>query len=175
MDAMTRDSLRNAVIDTLLTTFPKGQKVAGGIAFISETMDEDTGLYYPVEIKVSVKNTQATARAEAYDLEAAVAAFAAKPGRRVADPVKKAARDAAKAVAAEKKAALIGALRDYFNNNLVNGMTATDIYNAIPELQTNTLVMNVGMLLKELVEEGVAELSFNDKRKKVYYNGKGQA
>ena len=172
MDAMTRDALRTAVIDQLLATFPKAQKVAGGVAFVSETMDEDTGLYFPVEIKVSVKNTQATARSEAYDFEAAVAAFAAKPGRRVADPVKKAEREAAKATAAEKKATLTAVLRDYFARNTVEGLTATEIYDAIPELQASTQVMNVGTLLKELVEDGTVELAFNEKRKKVYSNGK---
>ena len=105
MDVMTRDALRTAVIEKLLADFPKAQKVAGGVAFMSETLDEETGLYFPVEIKVSVKNTQATARSEAYDFEKAVADFAAKPGRRVADPAKKAERDVAKAEAAAKKAA----------------------------------------------------------------------
>ena len=58
MDIMTRDALRTAVIEKLLADFPKAQKVAGGVAFISETLDEETGLYFPVEIKVAVKNTQ---------------------------------------------------------------------------------------------------------------------
>ena len=99
MDIVTRDALRTAVIEKLLADFPKAQKVQGGVAFISETMDEETGLYFPVEIKVAVKNTQATARSEAYDFDKAVADFAAKPGRRQADPAK-ADEYVAKAVAA---------------------------------------------------------------------------
>ena len=54
MDIVTRDALRTAVIEKLLADFPKAQKVQGGVAFISETMDEETGLYFPVEIKVAV-------------------------------------------------------------------------------------------------------------------------
>lgn len=167
MDTMTRDALRASVIDALLTTFPKAQKVAGGVAFMSETMDEDTGLYFPVEIKVSVKNTQATARSEAYDFEAAVAAFAAKPGRRAADPVKKAEREAAKAESAAKKEANLKVLNDWVAGHDVVEMTATDIYNSIPELQTGTL-MATGSLLKVLVEDGVLNVSLNEKRKKLY-------
>lgn len=167
MDVMTRDALRTAVIDKLLTDFPKAQKVAGGVAFMSETLDEETGLYFPVEIKVSVKNTQATARSEAYDFEKAVADFAAKPGRRVADPAKKAERDAAKAEAAAKKSANLKVLRDWVANHDMVEMTATDIHNAIPEFQ-GMQVMTVGTLLKALVEEEVVTVSLNEKRKKLY-------
>lgn len=167
MDVMTRDALRTAVIDKLLADFPKAQKVAGGVAFMSETLDEETGLYFPVEIKVSVKNTQATARSEAYDFEKAVADFAAKPGRRVADPTKKAEREAAKAEAAAKKNANLKVLRDWVAGHDMVEMTATDVYNSIPELQTGTL-MAVGTLLKELVEDGTVNVSINEKRKKLY-------
>ena len=167
MDIMTRDALRTAVIDKLLTDFPKAQKVAGGVAFVSETLDEETGLYFPVEIKVAVKNTQATARSEAYDFDKAVADFAAKPGRRVADPAKKAEREAAKAETAAKKAANTKVLTDWVATHDVDHMTATEIYNAIPELQTSTL-MATGSLLKTLVEEGVLVVELNDKRKKLY-------
>ena len=167
MDIVTRDALRTAVIDKLLADFPKAQKVAGGVAFMSETLDEETGLYFPVEIKVSVKNTQATARSEAYDFEKAVADFAAKPGRRVADPAKKAERDAAKAEAAAKKSANLKVLRDWVAGHDMVEMTATDVYNSIPELQTGTL-MAVGTLLKELVEDGTVTVSLNEKRKKLY-------
>ena len=167
MDIMTRDALRTAVIEKLLADFPKAQKVAGGVAFVSETLDEETGLYFPVEIKVAVKNTQATARSEAYDFDAAVAAFAAKPGRRVADPAKKAERDAAKAEAAAKKNANLAVLRDWVAKHEMVEMTATDVYNAVPELQTGTL-MAVGTLLKELVEDGTVNVTLNEKRKKLY-------
>ena len=169
MDVMTRDALRTAVIDKLLADFPKAQKVAGGVAFMSETLDEETGLYFPVEIKVSVKNTQATARSEAYDFEKAVADFAAKPGRRVADPAKKAERDAAKAeaAAAAKKSANLAVLRDWIAANDVVEMTATDIHTAIPEFKS-LQVMNVGTLLKVLAEDGVVNVTLNDKRKKLY-------
>ena len=168
MDILTRDALRTAVIDKLLADFPKAQKVAGGVAFISETMDEETGLYFPVEIKVAVKNTQATARSEAYDFEKAVADFAAKPGRRVADPATKAEREAAKEVTAAKKAANLAALRDWVAHNDMVEMTATEVYNAVPELQASIQLMAVGTLLKTLVEEGLVNVTLSDKRKKLY-------
>lgn len=167
MDVMTRDALRTAVIDKLLADFPKAQKVAGGVAFMSETLDEETGLYFPVEIKVSVKNTQATARSEAYDFEKAVADFAAKPGRRQADPAKKAEREAAHAASVAKKNANLKVLRDWIAGHEMNEMTATMVYEAIPELQTGTL-MAVGTLLKELVEDGTVVVTLSEKRKKLY-------
>ena len=167
MDIMTRDALRTAVIEKLLADFPKAPKVQGGVAFISETMDEETGLYFPVEIKVAVKNTQATARSEAYDFDKAVAEFAAKPGRRVADPAKKAEREAAKEASAAKKTANLSALRDWIAHNEMVEMTATEVYNAVPELQTGTL-MAVGTLLKDLVEDGTVVVTLSDKRKKLY-------
>lgn len=167
MDIMTRDALRTAVIEKLLADFPKAQKVAGGVAFISETLDEETGLYFPVEIKVAVKNTQATARSEAYDFEKAVAEFAAKPGRRVADPAKKAEREAKKAETSARTEANLKVLRAWVDANDVNEMSATEIYNAIPELQTGTL-MAAGSLLKVLVEDGVLAITLSEKRKKLY-------
>lgn len=170
MDTLTRDALRAKVIEELMNTFPKGQKVAGGIAFLSETLDEDTGMFYPVEIKVSVKNTHATARSEAYDLDKAVADYAAKPGRRKADPEKRAAREAAAEATAAKKEANLAILRNFCATNTVDKMSASDIYNAIPELQASINVMNTGGLLKVLVEEGVLNLELDERRKKRYSN-----
>ena len=86
--ADSRETLRNQIMETLMATFPNAQKVAGGVAFLSDVIDEETGKYFPVEIKCAVKNTKDTQRSAAYDLEAAVADFAAKPGRRTADPNK---------------------------------------------------------------------------------------
>jgi len=169
MDVMTRDALRTSVIEKLMETFPKAQKVSGGVAFLTETLDEDTGLYFPVEIKVSVKNTAATARSEAYDLEKAVAEYAAKPGRRVADPAKKAERDAASAAAAEKKAHNMEVLTKWIAANPVDHLTTTQIFEAIKaDLVEKTNVMNVGSLLKELVESEVVIVDLDEKRKKVY-------
>ena len=91
-----RDALRAKVIETLISTFPGAQKVVGGVAFHSDVVDEETGMLFPVELKVTVKNTKDTARSKAYDLDAEVEKAATRPGRRVADPAKKAEREAAK-------------------------------------------------------------------------------
>ena len=93
MSVETRDALRSKVMDTLMSTFPGAQKVVGGVAFLSDVVDEATGMLFPVELKVTVKNTQDTARSKAYDLDAEVAKAAERPGRRVADPAKKAQKD----------------------------------------------------------------------------------
>lgn len=163
----TRDSLRNSVIETLLKTFPNAQKVAGGVAFMSDTLDEETGKYFPVELKVTVKNTADTTRSTAYDLEAAVAAFAAKPGRRVADPVKAAEAAAKKEAAAAKKQANLGVLRDWCKANPFSDMTCTDIQQAIPEF-AGLMPMQVGGLLKAAIEEGFITFNMDEKRKKHY-------
>lgn len=168
MDIMTRDALRTAVIEKLLADFPKAQKVAGGVAFISETLDEETGLYFPVEIKVAVKNTQATARSEAYDFEKAVAEFAAKPGRRVADPAKKAEREAAAAAAAERKAANVAILKDWVAANLPeDGMLSSQILTACEDL-SHLNPMQIGTCLSALADAGVVEYHLDDKRRKVW-------
>ena len=78
----TRDALRSKVIETLMSTFPGAQKVVGGVAFHSDVVDEETGMLFPVELKVTVKNTKDTARSKAYDLDAEVEKAAARPGRR---------------------------------------------------------------------------------------------
>lgn len=168
MDVMTRDALRTAVIDKLLTDFPKAQKVAGGVAFMSETLDEETGLYFPVEIKVSVKNTQATARSEAYDFEKAVADFAAKPGRRVADPAKKAEQEAAKAAAAERKAANVAILKAWAPANIpAEGMLSSQILSACEDL-AHLNAMQIGTICAACADEGVLTYSLDEKRRKIW-------
>lgn len=167
MTIETRDALRANVIETLLNTFPGSQKVAGGIAYTSEVLDEETGKYFPVEIKATVKNTADTQRSAAYDLEAAVAAFAAKPGRRVADPVKAAEKAAQKEAAAAKKQANMGVLRDWCKANPFSDKTTTEIQQAIPEF-AGLMPMQVGVLLGAAVEEGFVTVTTDEKRKKHY-------
>ena len=163
-----RDALRTKVMDTLLSTFPGAQKVVGGVAFLSDVVDEETGLLYPVELKVTVKNTKDTARSKAYDLDAEVAKAADRPGRRVADPAKKAAKDAEKAAAAERKAANVAILKDWVVANLpAEGMIPSTIAKAIPEFE-GLNQMQVGTYLKALVDEGVLEFTLDEKRHKVY-------
>lgn len=167
MTIETRDALRNSVVETLLSTFANAQKVSGGVAFMSEVLDEETGKYFPVEIKVTVKNTADTARSEAYDLDKAVAEFASKPGRRVADPEKAAASAAKKEASAARKEANLNILKAWIAKNEVNEMTATEFHDSIVEFQGET-PMYVGGLLKAVVEDGILTVSLDEKRKKHY-------
>ena len=170
MNIEIRDSLRNSVVELLLATFPGSAKVSGGIAFLSDTVDPETGALIPVEIKVTAKNTQATARSEAYDFEKAVAAFAAKPGKKVADPAKKAEAEAKTAEAAARKAARLAAITEWVNaGNLTAPMTTTDIVHAVFGANTpNSEVMQTGQLLKAMAEDGVLNVALDEKRRKVY-------
>lgn len=163
-----RDALRSKVMDTLMSTFPGAQKVVGGVAFLSDVVDEATGMLFPVELKVTVKNTQDTARSKAYDLDAEVAKAAERPGRRQADPAKKAAKDAEKAAAAERKAANVSILRDWVKKNLPEeGMIPSAIAREVPEFE-GLNQMQVGTYLKALVDEGVLVFTLDEKRHKQY-------
>ena len=168
MSVETRDALRSKVMDTLMSTFPGAQKVVGGVAFLSDVVDEATGMLFPVELKVTVKNTQDTARSKAYDLDAEVAKAAERPGRRVADPAKKAQKDAEKAAAAERKAANVAILHEWVKSNLpAEGMIPSVIAANVPEF-AGLNQMQVGTYLKALVEEGVLKFELDEKRHKVY-------
>lgn len=171
MSIEIRDALRAKVIDTLLNTFPGAQKVVGGVAFHSDMVDEMTGMLFPVEIKVTVKNTANTARSKAYDLDAEVAKFNDRPGRRVADPAKKAEQDAAKAAAQERKAANVAILKNWIDagNLPEEGMMPSQIALAIPEfVDAGINNMQVGTYLSALVEEGVLTFTLDAKRHKIY-------
>lgn len=163
-----RDALRASVIETLIKTFPGARPVIGGVAYLSEVVDEDTGMLYPVELKVTVKNTHDTQRSKAYDLEAEVEKAATRPGRRVADPDKAAERNAAKEAAAARKAVNVEILRKWAVANLPEeGMIPSAIAAAIPEFAELTQ-MQVGSYLKALAEEGVLTYTLDQKRHKLY-------
>lgn len=163
-----RDALRAKVIETLLSTFPGAQKVVGGVAFHSDVIDEETGMLFPVELKVTVKNTKDTARSKAYDLDAEVEKAANRPGRRVADPAKKAEQEAAKAAAAERKAANVAILKDWVKDNLPEeGMLSSKILEACEDL-SHLNAMQIGTCLATLADAGVVEYHLDDKRRKVW-------
>ena len=163
-----RDALRAKVIETLISTFPGAQKVVGGVAFHSDVVDEETGMLFPVELKVTVKNTKDTARSKAYDLDAEVEKAANRPGRRVADPAKKAEQEAAKAAAAERKAANVAILKDWVATNLpAEGMLSSQILSACEELG-HLNAMQMGTCLATLADAGVVEYSLDEKRRKVW-------
>lgn len=164
-----RDALRNKVIETLMSTFPGAQKVVGGVAFHSDVVDEETGMLFPVELKVTVKNTKDTARSKAYDLDAEVEKAASRPGRRVADPAKKAEREAAQAAAAERKAANVAILKEWATANLpAEGMLSSDILKACEEL-SHLNVMQIGTLCAVNADNGVMTYELDEKRRKVWH------
>ena len=73
MTTKTRDMLRSSVLETLLKTFPGSQIVKGGMAFVSDQIDEDTGVPLAVVLSITVPLTADTARSKAFDFDAAVA------------------------------------------------------------------------------------------------------
>lgn len=163
-----RDALRAKVIETLLSTFPGAQKVVGGVAFHSDVVDEETGMLFPVELKVTVKNTKDTARSKAYDLDAEVEKAANRPGRRVADPAKKAEQEAAKAAAAERRAANVAILKDWVIANLpAEGMLSSQILAACDEL-AHLNAMQIGTCLATLTDANVVQYTLDEKRRKVW-------
>ena len=163
-----RDALRAKVIETLISTFPGAQKVVGGVAFHSDVVDEETGMLFPVELKVTVKNTKDTARSKAYDLDAEVEKAAARPGRRVADPAKKAEREAAQAAAAERKAANVAILKDWVKTNMPEeGMLSSKVLEQCEDL-SHLNPMQIGTLLSALADAGVVEYHLDEKRRKVW-------
>lgn len=169
MSVEIRTALRNNVIETLKQTFPNAQPVVGGVAFYSDVVDEETGLLFPVEIKVAIKNTKPTAHADAYNLEDAIAKAASRPGRRTADPEKKAAEAAKKAEATARKEANISILRNWVNNgNLKGNMLASEVKNSVPEFE-NVMTMQVGTYLLSLVKEGLLAFEIDEKKRKQYH------
>lgn len=168
MSVETRTALRDSVISTLKNTFTNAQNVAGGVAFYSDVVDEETGLLLPVEIKVTVKNTKPTAHADAYNLEEAVAKAASRPGRRVADPEKKAQREAEKAASTARKNANVAIVREWVQNgNLDHPMRASEVKEQIPEF-ADMNQMYVGTFLVALVKEGILTYTLDEKRRKCY-------
>ena len=148
-----RDALRAKVIETLISTFPGAQKVVGGVAFHSDVVDEETGMLFPVELKVTVKNTKDTARSKAYDLDA---------------EVEKAARDAEKVAAAERKAANVAILKDWVKANMPEeGMLSSKVLEQCEDL-SHLNPMQIGTLLSALADAGVVEYHLDEKRRKVW-------
>lgn len=168
MNIEVRDALRNSIFEKLQAAFPNAQRVKGGVAFLSDVVDDETGLFIPVVIDVTAKQTADGKRSKAYDLEAEVEAFKAAPGRRVADPAKAAAVAAQKAEAAARKAANMEILTAWIKSNLpTDGMIPSEIHASIPEL-THCTIMQVGSYLKELAAQGVLVASKDEKKRNLY-------
>ena len=140
----------------------------GVFSFRADEIDEESGKPVPVVLGITVKNTEDTTRAKAYDIDEAVKKFAARPGRRVADPAKAAEREEAKRITQERRDANLAILRAWIaQHGLGEGMTATQIHAEVPEFE-QLLVLQVGSLLTMLVKEGELTFTMDGKRHKIY-------
>lgn len=149
---LARKKAADELYNTLLSLHPDLVPVQGGYGYLSEELDPNTGLQIPIVISITAKNTMDTAKSKAYDLEQAAQAYAARPGRQTADPVKAEQRIKDKQKAAERKTYYMTALKKWIAANDVVEMTAKEIYDQVPELQSIPL-MQIGQFLKKLYEE----------------------
>lgn len=164
-----RDALRTEILEALKTTFPTAERVKGGLAFLSDKVDEATGKLVPVVISVTLPQTKDTTRSKAYDLDAAVEEFKAAPGRRIADPEKKAEAEARKAAAAARREADLEVLRAWVEENAPERMVGSIICAAIPEFaKRSDGPMTVGRLLRILEAEGVVEREVDERRHPIW-------
>ena len=168
MKTELRNKLRADVIAKLMEVFPNAVRVEEGLAFLADEIDEESGKPVPVVLGVTVKNTEDVAKAKAYDIDEAAKKFAARPGRKVADPAKVAEREEAKRITQERRDANLAILRAWITQHgLGEGMTATQIHAEVPEFE-QLLVLQVGSLLTMLVKEGELTFTMDGKRHKIY-------
>lgn len=165
------DLLRSSVFETLLKTFPGSQIIKGGIAYVSDQIDEETGLPLSVVLRISVPRTVDTAHSKAFDFDAAVAEAKNAPGRRVADPEKKAAKQAQAEAAKVRREANVAALAAWVNKGgLGEGMTPYTVYTHAEEIGLDVKTpMMVGSILKILAEQGIANAGRDAENKHNWY------
>lgn len=174
MNIKTRDTLRSATIEKLLSVFPGAQLVksatGSGIGYVSDVIDEETGSPYVVVMNVSVPLTADTQRSKAFDFDAAVEAAKNAPGRRVADPAKKAAAESKKAEAAARREKNLAALTEWVQNGgLGAGMIPSQVWDHKDEIGLDVATpMMVGALLKMLATMGVIILGKDEKKHNFY-------
>ena len=68
MKTELRDKLRADVVAKLMEIFPNAVRVEEGLAFLADEIDEESGKPVPVVLGITVKNTEDTTRAKAYDI-----------------------------------------------------------------------------------------------------------
>lgn len=155
-DSIARDHARAEVSqkleEFLKAEYPSLVKIVGGYGLYTSYVDEDTQKQVPVTISITTPLLKATARSKAFSLEEAAEEYRSRPGRRVADPKVKEERAKRKQETADRNNAYMGILREWIKNNEVVKMTAKDIWEAVPELQTMPL-MHLGSFLKKLYED----------------------
>lgn len=174
MNIKTRDTLRSATIEKLLSIFPQAQlvKTPGGIGigYVSDVIDEETGNPYVVVMNVSVPLTADTQRSKAYDFDAAVEAAKNAPGRRVADPAKKAAAESKKAETEARRTKNLAALTSWVQKGgLGTGMIPSQVWEHKDEIGLDVATpMMVGGLLKMLAGAGTVVLGKDEKKHNFY-------
>lgn len=163
-----RTSIRADVISTLMETFPDAVRVDEGIAWRTNILDPATGKPYCVVVGVRVPLTEATPTRLAYDIDAAVEQHASRPGRKIIDPAKAAERAAHAEKVATARADNLEVLRQYVAaGHLASPKWATTIRDEIPRF-ADMAPMNLGALLKYLVEDGTVTVELDENRKKLY-------
>lgn len=174
MNIKTRDTLRSVTIEKLLSVFPGSQLVKSqsgtGIGYVSDVIDEETGSPYVVVMNVSVPLTADTQRSKAYDFDAAVEAAKNAPGRRVADPAKKAAAETKKAEAVARREKNLAALTAWVQKGgLGTGMIPSQVWDHKDEIGLDVATpMMVGGLLKMLAEAGTVLVGKDEKKRNFY-------
>ena len=175
MNIKPRDTLRSATIEKLLSVFPGAQLVktstnGSGIGYVSDVIDEETGAPYVVVIGVTVPLTAETKRSKAFDFDAAVEAAKNAPGRRVADPEKKAAAESKHSEAVARRTRNMEALTKWAQEGgLGAGMIPSQVWDHKDEIGLDVATpMMVGSVLKELAATGVLVAGKDEKKRNLY-------
>lgn len=167
---LTHTEIREEILNKLLNDFAaEGPvKVKGGIAFISKFLDQETGRNIPIEITVTLKNTQR--RGAQYSLEKAAAAYKPpKPARTYVPAPQPTQKEIEASAARERREANLDILRRWVNTHMraEDRFTTTEIKAAIPEFESMS-VMQVGAYLSLLVTEKLLTYRLDEKRKRRY-------
>lgn len=167
---LTHTEIREEILNKLLNDFAaEGPvKVKGGIAFISKFLDQETGRNIPIEITVTLKNTQR--RGAQYSLEKAAAAYKPpKPARTYVPAPQPTQKGIEASAARERREANLDILRRWVNTHMraEDRFTTTEIKAAIPEFESMS-VMQVGAYLSLLVTEKLLTYRLDEKRKRRY-------
>lgn len=170
-----RISASSSALSALLSAMPNLVPVRIGknncYALDTGVKDENGNTVY-VTIDLTVKNTEPTKTAPAFDYNAAVEAYGAWVAEQANKPPKGEGSSKRKADAeanAAKREAACKVIRDWVAANMTEDdrMTATDFKNAIPEFADES-IMQVGTLLKMVVADGIT-LDRETEKGKNYY------
>lgn len=171
-----RINATNAALSALLSAMPHLVPVRVGksnmYAMDTGVKDENGAPVY-VTFDLTVKNTQPTKTAPAFDYEASVAAYAEWLAEQANKPAKgegsTAKRNAEREANAAKREAQCKVVREWVAANMGDDdrLTATDFKNAIPEFAEES-IMQVGTILKQVLADGVTLDMETEKGKKYY-------